>query len=237
MFTELIREEKRQQILDYFDKDPSSFRITRILYAIALALIATMGAFIGVRAGESVFLFLLVPMFGLVGWKLAYYNLLTLKAKYDKTNAHLFSSFLTSFIALIPSTGNVYQTLIACLPYTKEPLREKLEALILDIEDGNSRDGYLRFADYVGSGEAYMIMDMIYQFSEFGTKKETLKELHEYVHDLQKNKIDELIETKMLSMDMLGFMPIFISMFMVFGFAAVLVVHYVLTDVVGALDF
>jgi len=196
-----------------------------------LALIAAL------IAAKSPLFYLAVPAAALIGWKFPYYNLLTLKAKYDKINAHLFSNFLTSFIALIPSSGNVYQTLIACVPYTKDPIRTKLEGLIVSIEQGNSRDGYLKFADYIGSSESYMIMDMIYQFSEFGMKKETLKELYEYVHDLQKNKIDELIEKKMVSMDMLGFMPIFISMFMVFGFAIVLIAHFIIKDVMPALAF
>lgn len=234
MLTELISEKKLDQILKYFDKSHETFRVTRILYTVAFLMIALL---ISLIVAKSPLFYLVIPVAGLIGWKMPYYNLLTLKKTYDKKNAHLFSNFLTTFIALIPSSGNVYQTLIACIPYTKDPIRTKLEILIKDIEQGNSREGYMKFAEYVGSSESYMIMDMIYQFSEFGMKKETLKELYEYVHDLQKNKIDELIEKKMMSMDMLGFIPIFISMFMVMGFAGVLIAHYIITDVMGAMNF
>lgn len=231
MLTELIREERLHTVLRFFDKEYKSFRTTRIIYLIAFVMIGLMASMI---AAKSPWFYLTVPAAGIIGWKLPYYNLLALKSKYDKINAHLFASFLTSFMALVPSTGNVYQTLVACVPYTKEPLQGKLLLLIEDIEKGNSRDGYLAFAEYVGSGESFMLMDMIYQFSEFGMKKDTLKELFEHVQDLQKNRIDEVIESKMRSMDMLGFMPMGIAMFMVMCFAGVLIAHYIFTDVMQA---
>lgn len=222
MFGELLKESRLDWTLKYFDKDKQKFKRTRLIYGVVFVIIALM--FIAYL--QNYILFTAIPIVFLLGYKMPYHTLLSAKTKNDKLNTHLFPEFLTSFVAIIPSSGNVYQTLVGTLPYTKEPLRSGLQRLVDRIEDKNDRDAYIEFAEYIGSSEAYMIMDMIYQFSEFGIKKEALVEMQRFGQELEKNKMTELIERKMASMEGLGFIPIFISMLVIVGFTAIIIYHY-----------
>lgn len=222
MITELIREARLKDTLKYYKKESSNFLKVRLIFAIAYMLLASM--FIVYMQRYDLFYIPIIAL--IVGYKIPYYNLLSKRKKDDFLNSYLFPEFLQSFDALLPISGNVYQTFVGVLPYTREPLKGRLEDLIVKIEQGNKREDYLEFAEYIGTGESYMIMDMIYQFSEYGVKKEALKELREYISEIQKNKVDEMIERKMSSMEYLGYIPIFISLFTVIGFAGVLFMYY-----------
>ena len=203
----------------------------RIIYGLLFTLI---GAIVIYKLGNLLY-FIAVPFLFVLAFKYPYYNLVKNKKRIDNDNSYLFPDFLGSFIGLIPSSGNVYQTLVATLPYTKDPLRTGLEEMIAKIEDDNRRAHYMDFADYIGTSEAYMVMDMIYQFSEFGIKKEPLKELERFVMDLETNKQNEVIAKKMNDMEFLGFIPIFISMYLVMGFLVVMVIK-LLGPVMGNLN-
>ncbi|KRG16865.1 hypothetical protein ACA29_03010 [Lederbergia galactosidilytica] len=217
MFFELIKENRLNDHLAYFKKEKKDFIKVRIIYGLLFTLI---GAIIIYMMGKMLY-FLALPVLFILAFKYPYYNLVKNKKRIDNDNSYLFPDFLGSFIGLIPSSGNVYQTyqtLVATLPYTKEPLKTGLEELIAKIEDENKREHYMDFADYIGTSESYMVMDMIYQFSEFGIKKEPLKELERFVQDLETNKQNEVIAKKMNDMEYLGFLPIFISMYFIMGF-------------------
>lgn len=231
MFTELLKESLLTAHLNYFKKKKSNFLITRILYGIIITLIFSMVVMIL----KNYLLFIGLPVVFFIGWKYAYFNLLLSKRKLDVKNSYLFPQFLQSFIALLSSSGNVYQALKETVRYTSEPINHELEKLVHKIEKGNNRKDYLAFAEYVGSSEAYMIMNMIYQFSEQGVEKESLRELENYIQNLQENKVDELIQSKMLSSEKFGMIPIFISLFLVGGFAVVIFMYY-MSDVSKALN-
>lgn len=231
MITELMREEMRDYILKYYGKDKKKFKQTRLIMGALFALVAAM--FI-LYMQKYMFLFIVLVVF-FVGYKYPYFTMYNQKQKDDYLNSYLFPEFLQSFIALIPTSANVYQTLIETVPYTRKPLQAQVELLIKNIEENNSRDHYLKFAEYVGSSEAYMIMDMIYQFSEFGIKKEAIKELEDYITEIQKNRVDALIEKKVGSMEFLGFLPIFISLITILGFAVAVMIHY-LGGVTGSIS-
>ncbi|MEB6549250.1 flagellar assembly protein FlaJ [Heyndrickxia sporothermodurans] len=231
MFFELINESRLNEHLAYFKKEKKDFLKVRMLYGIILTLIAAMIIYV---MGNTLY-FLALPVLFVIGYKYPYYNIVKNKSRIDNDNSYLFPDFLGSFIGLIPSSGNVYQTLVATLPYTKEPLRTGLEELIAKIEDDNRREHYMDFADYIGTSEAYMVMDMIYQFSEFGIKKEPLKELERFVMDLESNKQEEVITKKMNDMEYLGFLPIFISMYLVMGFLVVMIIK-LFGPVMGSLN-
>ncbi|MFZ7947183.1 MULTISPECIES: hypothetical protein [Bacillaceae] len=231
MFFELINESRLNEHLAYFKKEKKDFMKVRIIYGLLLTLI---GAMVIYRMGNLLY-FIAVPFLFVLAFKYPYYNLVKNKKRIDNDNSYLFPDFLGSFIGLIPSSGNVYQTLVATMPYTKDPLRTGLEELIAKIEDDNRREHYMDFADYIGTSEAYMVMDMIYQFSEFGIKKEPLKELERFVMDLEANKQNEVIAKKINDMEFLGFIPIFISMYLVIGFLVIMVIK-LLGPVMGNLN-
>lgn len=232
MFKELFWKERQIDVyLDYFKRDKKKFTRSRYLLAGFLFLLYGISALIV----KKYWGFLGLPVAFFIGYKLPYLQLFMKKKEKDLLVSFLFPQFLQSFIALLPSSGNVYQTLQSTIKYTGEPLRSELEKLVKKIEKENNRDDYLAFAEFVGSSEAYMIMDMIYQFSEFGVKEEALQELNHYIETLQENKVDELINKKMLQMDKYGYGAIFISMFLVGGFA-VLIFMYYMKDVMDAIN-
>ncbi|MEG0258566.1 MAG: type II secretion system F family protein [Lysinibacillus sp.] len=231
MLKELLKEDLLSAHLKYFKKAKRSFIITRVLYGVITTLFFLMGMmllknYLWLVASPAAFYF---------GWKYAYLNLLLNKKNLDVKNAFLFPQFLQSFMALLSSSGNVYQALKESIHYTSDPLKYELEKLVQKIEKGNNRVDYLVFAEYVGSSEAYMIMNMIYQFSEQGVEKESLRELELYIHNLQENKVDELIQSKMVAIEKYGMIPIFISLVLVGGFAGVIFMHY-MSDVTNALN-
>lgn len=217
--------------LKYFGKERKKFSQVRYLYGFLFFLMAAMV----VLLFQHYLSFVALPLVTFIGYKVPYIMLILSKRKSDLINSYLFPQFLQSFMALLSSSGNVYQTLVATIDYTSDPLQTELKKLVKKIERQNNRDDYLTFAEYVGNSEAYMIMDMIYQFSEFGVRKDSLDELERYILSLQENKMDELIARKMMEMDKLGFVPIFISLFLVGGFAVVLFLHY-MKDVTEAIS-
>lgn len=232
MLTELITEENLDKNLSYFDREKKRFMIIRMVSALIYLMIAV--AMVVVL--KDYIYYVLIPIGGIIGYKMPYLSLLSKKSKNDLMNAHMFPNFLSSFLAFIPSSVNVYQTLVATVPDTKEPLRGALEDLITNIEDENRREDYLAFAEYVGTSESHMIMDMLYQFSEFGIKKESLKRLEGLIQDLEENKMNEMIDKKMMGMDHLAYTPLFISMFMLLGFTGVMLYHFY-GNVFAALNF
>lgn len=232
LFKELFWKERHLgAYLDYFKRDKKKFTSSRyllagflfLLYAISVLIVKEYWGFLG------------LPVVFWMGYKLPYLQLLMQKKEKDLLVSFLFPPFLQSFIALLPSSGNVYQTLKVTVEYTGEPLKDELKKLVKKIEKENNRDDYLAFAEFIGTSEAYMIMDMIYQFSEFGVKEDALQELVRYTETLQENKVDELINKKMLQMDKYGYGAIFISMFLVGGFA-VLIFMYYMKDVMDAIN-
>lgn len=223
MFTELLKENNMNSYLDYFNKDKKKFRNQQLLYGSLFFIIFTL---VILMTGKQLLL-IFTPVGFLLGYKIPYINLIFQKKEADLTVSFLFPQFLQSFIALSSSSGNVYQMLKNSIPYTGEPLRSELVKLLRKIEVGNNRrEDYLAFAEFVGTSEAYMIMNMIYQFSEFGIKKETLTVLEDYIKNMTENKTNELINKKMASMDKLGLMPLFVSLFFVISFAGVIFWHY-----------
>lgn len=231
MFNELLKESLLDAHLDFFRKPKKKFFIQRILYGVIVSMLFAMI----IMVLKTPIWLIATPATFYLGWKFAYFKLLYTKNNIDVKNSFLFPQFLQSFIALLPSSGNVYQTLKTTVNYTPDPLDKELVKLIKKIEQGNDRNAYLEFAEYIGSSEAYMVMNMIYQFSEQGVEKESIQELERYIQNLKENKVDELIQYKMNASDKFGLFPILISLFLVGGFAAVIFLHY-MRDVTDALN-
>lgn len=228
MIQELFTEQLREAHLEFFQISKKQLLLKRILYSHILSMLFFMGiSFMQVSA----IWYICLPIAFFIGWKLPYLKLLLDKSSIDLKNAFLFLPFSQSFMVLLPSTGNVYQALKTTVPYTQAPLNSKLEELIKKIEQGNNRQDYLEFAAYIGSPEAYMIMNMIYQFSEQGVRKEAIQALQQYIQNIQENKVDQLIETKMDTSFKISYLPMLLALFLVASFAVVLFTHYIGTIV------
>lgn len=233
MIRELLTEHLRDVHLAFFQLPKKQFMIKRFLNSSLFSLFLCI--IISLTKAEVIW-YLGLPIAFFVGWKLPYLRLLMEKNTADVKNAFLFLPFSNSFMVLLPNVnGNVYQALKLTLPYTAAPLDKKLKELIEKIEKGNNRQDYLDFAKYIGSPEAYMIMNMIYQFSEQGIQKESIQTLQRYIQNMQENKVDQLIETKMDTSFKISFLPVLLSLFIVGAFIVLIFAHYFKT-IADALD-
>ena len=192
--TDFLLERNKQNYLDYFKIKPSYFIGRRIITTIVLTVLYGMLIWIFLNP----LLFLGLPLAMYIGYKLPYIELLRMKRHEAIVKEYMFPTFLRYFLALIETQGNVYQTLVATIPYMDDPLRGELIKLVqrLDDSSADSREAFLDFVEFIGSSEAYLIMGMIHEFSEEGIIKEELKELDNDINALQENKTNEIIEIK-----------------------------------------
>lgn len=230
MIFEILQERKREENLAYFQMTHKKLNQQRLLYSILGVLIGGLMYW----QLQTVPMLLAMPIGMFIGYKIPYYLLIQKRKQADQNNRLLFPEWLGTFIALIPVTGNVYKTLEATIPYTKEPLRTGVLKLVTNIQQENDRNEYMYFADFVGTVEASLVMDTIYQFSEYGRNSESLKTLEEMMLNLERNTQEEIIHKKIGAMENLGYLPLFLSMFFILGFVAIMFMEY-LTPVLNAL--
>jgi len=194
---ELFIENSLDFYIRFLKVNKKKFWAYRIFLGLAIFLIL---ALVFLKT-QNVFVILLAPMLAYIGYKLPYIQMVSRKNMVDMVNSFLFPEFLRTFISLLGTQGNVFQTLTATIPYIEEPLKSEVEKLVAAIEKDNDRKHYLALAEYIDSNEAYLIMSMIYEFSLIGTNKEMLDELERYVEDIQNNKTQELKRFKIYRME------------------------------------
>lgn len=172
---DLFSEKYRDNYLEYFKISKKEFFKKRIITTSALLILH----FIIMAKFYNHWLLIATPVVAYFGYKIPYYDLLKLKKHDDIIKEHMFPTFLRYFAVLIDTQGNVYQTIKATIPYMEEPLRSELVKLVkkLDSPDYKNHDAFMEFAEFVGSSESSMIMNVIYQFHEEGVKKAELHEL------------------------------------------------------------
>lgn len=180
----------------FLNVNKKKFWAYRIFLALSMLLIFVL-LFVKL---QNIFILFVAPLLVYLGYKLPYMQMVRKKNSVDMVNSFLFPEFLRTFISLLGTQGNVFQTLVASIPYIEEPLRGEVEKLVAAIERDNDRKHYLALAEYIGSNEAYLIMSMIYEFSLVGMNKEMLDELERYVEDIQNNKTQELKRVKLYHM-------------------------------------
>lgn len=237
MLLSLWKEAYLETYMTYFNKDLKKFQQGRLIMACLLFLVVIGGMLILVTLDAITPLWLLVsPVSFYLGYKMSYWHLVSLKKQSDLMLSFIFPDFLQSFIGLLPSSGNIYEALTITAEYTSEPLKSEVLKLVKKIEKENNRADYLEVAEFVGGTEAYMIMGMVYQFSEFGIKQDALKGLQSYIESLQENKVEELKENKLAKAEKHGHIPILISVFLVFGFVFA-VFAYFLQDINDLITF
>lgn len=186
---EFMLETSREAYLEYFQGNKNKFLIQRLAIA---GLLFVLGVGITL-ATQNPFVAILAIVLGFIGFKLPYLYLIILKANSDLIKTFIFPQFLQYFLALYSTQGNVYQTLKEVATFIDEPIKSKLEELVRRIdEEGNTYDKYTDFADFIGTPDAYLIMSMLYTFSEEGAVEEELAELENSSQQLSENKMVEM---------------------------------------------
>lgn len=221
---EMLTEKNKNMYFDYFRIEPKNFFVKRLLMA-SLFLFAFL---VCLYAFDQISLLALSPLVLILGYKVPYMELVSKKQKSDIIKQYMFPTFLRYFISLIDTQGNVYQTLKAVSRYIGEPIRSELEKFVAKLEEKNvnNRDAFMEFAEFIGSSEAHMIMNMIYEFNENGINKDDLLELENTVTHLQENKTNELIEYKVSSMGKHANPVLIYSLTYIFAFTAIVYVSY-----------
>ncbi|MDR5021414.1 flagellar assembly protein FlaJ [Bacillus thuringiensis] len=222
MLGEVLREKYLDMYLEYFHLNKKAYRITQW----ALTLIIFMLYSLGVMITKNYIYFLGLPIAVVAANKYSYFTLVLRNRNANIEKTFLFPEFLGYFLGLLGTSGNIYATLKNTIPYVKGPMQSQLELLVEKIEDNNDRAYYLEFADFVGTSEANMVMSIIYEFSEYGVKKEALQELELFIDKIQENKVNELVDKKVEMMDMYSVPALFLAMAFVAGFAGILFMYY-----------
>lgn len=197
-FTEILSERNRELYFSHFNINEKKFLKKRLLISLIFFLL-----YLAIIMNQNkLWLLAGIPIVMYLGYKLPYAELVKIKNRHDLIKQYEFPTFLRYFISLYYTQGNVYQTIKATIPYIHEPMKSDLKLLLEQLDEKNSdkRQAFIRFAEKIGSSEAYMIMEMIYEFYEEGTSMEDINELENTVKSLQENKVNELIEYKVSKM-------------------------------------
>ena len=216
----LFSEEKRESYLEYYNKNSRNFLFMRLLIAV-IVLIVGVGAYVYLT---KPIILAIVPVVAFIGYKLPYYQLANSKKYDDMLKSFIFPQFLTYFLALINTQGNMYQAIRESATHLDGEFKERLMAFVEKVEVDNDFDEYMAFAEYVGTNEAAMVMSMLYDFSEYGVVKEELEELERMIEKLNANKTDQMVRVKSTQQEKYMNAPILISIGFTLVFAVVIIV-------------
>lgn len=219
---ELLLEKNKDVYMKYFNINRKKFNNKRIVMALLFVALISTVAFVANLFSSPLFFLLLAVLSGFIGYKVPYIEVLGRVKRVDLLKHYMFPDFLRYFISLINTQGNVYHTLKETLPYLEDPIRHEVDVLVKSIEEEstNNYHAFLDFANFIGSSEAHMVINMISQFYEEGINKEDIKELERTINELSQNRTNELISKKVGSLEKhadpilfyaLGFIMLFVG--------------------------
>lgn len=192
MIQEILKETHLDAYLDYFGFTHKEFKKEKMKYALMLVAV---GLIIAVIA-KTIIMIPVIAILAFLGYKFPYLNLMQMMSHNNLKREILFPQFLRTFMALLSSQGNPYQTLVKSTEYMKDPIKTDLEKLIILIEDDNDLKHYVEFADKIGTSDAQMVMSMIYSFTKSGIVFEELEELERTIETMKTTKMKDLVTRK-----------------------------------------
>lgn len=222
MLGEVLREKYLDLYLEYFHLSKKNYRITQW----ALTVIIFMLYSLGVMITKNYTFLVGLPVVVFAANRYSYFSLVLRNRNANIEKTFLFPEFLRYFLSVVETSGNLYTALQNTILYVKGPVQSQLKLLVEKIEKDNKREYYLEFAEFIGSSEANMVMSIIYEFSEYGIKKEALQELELFIDKIQENRINELIDKKVEVMDLYAVPALFLSVLFVAGFAGIVFMYY-----------
>ncbi|MHA4046149.1 flagellar assembly protein FlaJ [Bacillus cereus] len=232
MFGEILREKHLEMYLEYFNLNKKAYRITKWMLTVVIFMVYTLV----VMLTKKYVFFLGLPIVVIAANKYNYFSLVLRNTNANIEKTFLFPEFLRYFLGSLGTSGNVYTTLKETAPYLKGPMQAQLNLLVEKIEKSNDREHYIEFADFVGTSEANMVMSIIYEFSEYGVKKEALQELEMFIDRIQENKVNELVDKKVEAMDIFSVPALFLAVGFVAGFAGIIFIYY-MNQISNAITF
>jgi len=208
VLVDIILERRRKEYLDFIQISKSTFVKTRFLFTlIGVLLLGGMGWYIFEEF--SIFVYIFAAVGALVGFKYPYLKLGRMKKITEKKLEMLFSDFLEAYVIIQPTKKNNLNIFQASLPFIKEPLHSGVEKLTKRIGvEGDKREIYMEFAEYVNTPDAYTFMDQFYKFSVDGYKDEALTKLINHIRKTQENRMSFVIKNKTDFMENMGIFPL-----------------------------
>ena len=234
---EIITESKREYYYTRLYIDEELFKRQRQFNTVVWAMVGAMLAIVLVLISGlgilGVFLGLFViGVFGYMGYKMKYKELMDLAKSQDARVGVIFPEFLQVFIGMleVSPSGGVLKALKLSIPYIKNPVKSRVIRLVFAISaDGstaNVRRALQTFGQYVGTIDAVRILDIIYTMYVDGVDSRTLDIASEKIEDLNRNTINAFVEKKKRSLFMKSLPAIILGVALIFVFVAIVAVQY-----------
>lgn len=224
---EFLLEKNRTLFFEYFNVNKKKFFLQRFVIALLfLTIYVLLANFLGYTNGNMWLIG--IPFVAFFGYKVPYIDLLNRKSRVDIIKQHMFPNFLRYFISLLSTQGNVYLTLQETIKYVQDPLKREIVQLINDLDNPNVQnyEAFMRFAEFIDTSEAILIMNMINDFNEQGINKDDIRELETIVIQLQENKTNEYLDYSASKMEKHANPILVYSLVYVIAFVGVVFMHY-----------
>lgn len=226
MFIDLILERRKKELLNFVNLTKGSFMQARLVFML-LGIVATLIVcylFFGFE--NKVVVITIVGTGAAIGYKFPYFTLLLQKKEVEERIANIFPDFAQAFSIIMPTRNNILTAMKEAVEFTAEPLQTKLIDVIKKIDaEGDKREFYLELADYVGTADAYTIMDQLYKFSVQGYDEETLRKQQDMIKKMQEDKMDFISDKKTNSMDNIGILPLLSASVFIACFVGVILIR------------
>lgn len=234
---EIITESKREYYYTRLYIDEELFKRQRQFNTVVWAMVGAMLAIVLVLISGlgilGVFLGLFViVVFGYMGYKMKYKELMDLAKRQDEKVGVIFPEFLQVFMGMIEvsPSGGILKALKLSIPYIKNPVKSRVIRLVFAISaDGstsNVRQALQIFGQYVGTIEAVRILDIIYTMYVDGVDARTLDLASEKIEDLNRNTVNAFVEKKKRSLMMKSLPALILGVAFIFVFVGIVAIQY-----------
>lgn len=226
MLIEFLLERRKSEYLQFVNMTSKDLLRVRLLFVI-MFLMMGMGLTMFILKDLNQLQQYGIPVLAaFLGFKFPYFKLMKDKKAMEEKVAGLFPEFLQAFSTAELTNKIMFQTLKASVPFTPQPIKARLVHLLEQIdENGDKREYYMEFAQFINTPDAYIIMDQIYKFSVQGYKEETMEKLRNNILEIQKNNMEFVINKKTETMDSFGIIPLLATMIFIVIFAGTILIH------------
>ncbi|MGR0121722.1 hypothetical protein [Bacillus halotolerans] len=223
---DLLFAKSQKVLLDMFKVKKGEFIIQNIICGIALAIPFLIISFLL----KVPLLALGSPLLFMIGYRIPYLSLLGKKYHIDTIKYYSFPKFLRNFINFSETQGNVYKTFEAILPYTENPIKDEVVKLMAKLNDPrctleDRREAFFDFGKFVGTPEAFLVINTISNFDQEGINREALEKLEDLVQNLQNNKTNEYIHNKVKAQEKFANVPIISGLCFTFFFTGIIIFY------------
>lgn len=197
--------------------------ITKIILLAVLLLVVNTIIFI---FAPQIFVFVLSLVFSIIFLYLYVSRYSSMKDKIYLERENEFLKIISYFKIFITNNFNVYQAFEALLPYCSTWLKEKVEELLINIDEDKSVQPFIDFAKLFNNLLIENVLLSIYQMIEEGENSNNLNRFSLLFDDIERANQEALEEKKIKSLDSMNAFPLigagYITIVLVFGVFTIL---------------